>query len=246
VISPILAYGQYTGSPVKKEKLVNVLRSRQLQTREIVTIIKSNGVDFKVAGGIEQELFSAGARPEVIAAAKANYRGSPGPPPRGKVPPPPSRDGFGDFNAQGSVGDLQKSVQANPKGYLPYQQLGIRYLAMKNYEDAEKSMREAMTRGGSAVFPVVHDHNATFTMSCTGTIYVTTDGVQFESSSEVADTFGIPDRSIKKIEMNGGFGNLFRAKKGSFQIKLDGRNYNFAPVSGNSTESKLLIKLVAK
>src|SRR3954470_1601368 len=66
--------GQYKGNPAKKEKLVSVIRSHQLQTREIVDVIQSNGVDFQITPDVEQELVSAGARPQVIAAAKANYR----------------------------------------------------------------------------------------------------------------------------------------------------------------------------
>ena len=66
---------QYKGKPVKKEILKNVLQARKLQTREIVAVIKTNGVDFNVDEGVESELTGAGARPEVIAAAKAHYRG---------------------------------------------------------------------------------------------------------------------------------------------------------------------------
>ena len=65
---------QYKGAPVKKDKLVSVLRSRQLQTREIVNVIKSNGVDFQVNDLMAAELTGAGARPEVIEAARGNYR----------------------------------------------------------------------------------------------------------------------------------------------------------------------------
>ena len=72
-------YGQYKGSPVKKEKLISVLKSRQLQTREIVNVIKTNGVDFTLSKDTELELYTAGARPEVIAAAKANYRAAAAP-----------------------------------------------------------------------------------------------------------------------------------------------------------------------
>src|SRR5215216_987975 len=68
------ALAQYKGAPVKKDKLVSVLRSRQLQTREIVNVIKSNGVDFQVNDLIAAELTGAGARPEVIDAARGNYR----------------------------------------------------------------------------------------------------------------------------------------------------------------------------
>ncbi len=65
---------QYRGTAVKKEKLVSVLRSKQLQTREIVAIVKSNGVDFELTPTVETELVGAGARPEVIEAIRGNYR----------------------------------------------------------------------------------------------------------------------------------------------------------------------------
>jgi len=68
------SYAQYKGSAVKKEKLLSVLRSKQLQTREIVAIVKSNGVDFELSSDIQAELVSAGARPEVIEAVRGNYR----------------------------------------------------------------------------------------------------------------------------------------------------------------------------
>ena len=69
-------FAQYKGSPVKKDKLISVLRSKQLQTREIVTVVKSNGVDFQVTPEVETELVGAGARAEVIAVAKANGEAS--------------------------------------------------------------------------------------------------------------------------------------------------------------------------
>lgn len=74
LVAVVSAAAQYKGNPVKKEKLLSVLRSKQLQTREIVSTINSNGVDFKVDAIAEAELRGAGARPEVIAAAKSNYR----------------------------------------------------------------------------------------------------------------------------------------------------------------------------
>lgn len=75
----ITAYGnifaqQYKGLAVKKEKLISVLRSKQLQTREIVEIVKSNGVDFQLSAEVQTELVKAGARPEVIEAVRTSYR----------------------------------------------------------------------------------------------------------------------------------------------------------------------------
>ena len=74
----LTAYGnllaQYKGLAVKKERLIGVLRSKQLQTREIVAIVKSNGVNFELTPTVQAELVGAGARPEVIEAVRSNYR----------------------------------------------------------------------------------------------------------------------------------------------------------------------------
>ena len=77
ILSGTDAHAQYKGNPVKKDKLISVLRSRQLQTREIVDVIKSNGVDFRVTQPVEVELVGAGARREVIAAAKSKISPTP-------------------------------------------------------------------------------------------------------------------------------------------------------------------------
>jgi len=79
---------QYAGSPVTKIRLVSVLRSKSLQTREIVKVIVNKGVDFQINPAVETELVAAGARPEVIDAARTNYRAlavaKPSPAPTGK------------------------------------------------------------------------------------------------------------------------------------------------------------------
>lgn len=70
----VLAIGQYKGVPATKDGLIKALKSHQFQTREFVTLIQNNGVDFQVTPDVEQELVAAGARPQMIAAAKSNYR----------------------------------------------------------------------------------------------------------------------------------------------------------------------------
>src|SRR5215207_9581022 len=72
--SGINLFAQYKGAPVKKERLVKALRSKQLQTRDIVTVINSNGVDFTLTPETRQMLVAAGARPEVIKAIAENIR----------------------------------------------------------------------------------------------------------------------------------------------------------------------------
>src|SRR5215213_6215330 len=72
--SGINLFAQYKGAPVKKDRLIKALRSKQLQTRDIVTVINSNGVDFTLTEETRQVLVAAGARPEVIKAIADNLR----------------------------------------------------------------------------------------------------------------------------------------------------------------------------
>src|SRR5215213_8994235 len=72
--SGINSFAQYKGAPVKQDRLVKALRSKQLQTRDIVTVISSNGVDFTLTAETKKLLIAAGARPEVIKAVADNLR----------------------------------------------------------------------------------------------------------------------------------------------------------------------------
>src|SRR3954462_5161679 len=72
--SASVAFGQYKGTPATKDGLIKALRSHQFQTRDFVNLIQNNGVDFVMTPVVEQELVAAGARPQMIAAAKSNYR----------------------------------------------------------------------------------------------------------------------------------------------------------------------------
>jgi tetratricopeptide (TPR) repeat protein len=67
-------FAQYKGTPATKDGLIKALRSHQFQTRDFVNLIQNNGVDFVMTPAIEQELVAAGARPQMIAAVKSNYR----------------------------------------------------------------------------------------------------------------------------------------------------------------------------
>lgn len=334
-------FAQYKGSPVKKEKLVNVLRSRQLQTREIVNVIKTNGVDFQVNDLIAAELTGAGARPEVIAAAKENYRAPQvsktgaaktkftGLPlakdavitllqngvadaqvrknveARGASFKPTAAEKTEIRNAGGSVAlinllvasyvdpnqnaasnndtgakstgsdkyeglvdkavvqydtakdttgaitTLQQAVQADPNEARAYQQLGYMYLyGQKNFDEAEKNMREAITRGGSAVFRVFHDHDGMMKETCQGSLFIAKDTVRFESDDN-KHTFETTDVNIKDVKMNSVFKTFYKMKAGSFKIVLksgetDSVKFSFAPLTDNALESKMIIRLIGK
>jgi hypothetical protein len=65
--------------PISKNGLMNSVRINGLTTVELVRQIERRGVDFEMTAADEADLRSVGARPEVIAAARANYRGAAAP-----------------------------------------------------------------------------------------------------------------------------------------------------------------------
>ena len=338
---------QYKGNPVKKEKLLSVLRSKQLQTREIVAVVKSNGVDFELTDAVESELIRAGARPEVLSAIRDNYRqparsnavasskntttkkisgepltkdaivtllengvadaqvrknveargvsfktnaqintqikqaggsvalvnligGSYVDPnaSSGAVSSATGNNSGGDDydalidravaqydvskDAAGAIGSLQKAVRLEPNNARAYQLLGFTYLyGQQNFVEAEKYMREAINRGGSAVFRVFHDHDGLFTTTCNGSLFIAKDAVRFESDDNV-HTFQTEDVNIKQVKTNSAFRRAFQTKTGSFKIVLktgddkEGIKFGFAPLTDNIAESKMIIRLIGK
>jgi hypothetical protein len=60
--------------PITREGLVKAVRINGLSTAELIQQIQSRGVSFQMTSDAEAELRAAGARPEVIEAARGNYR----------------------------------------------------------------------------------------------------------------------------------------------------------------------------
>ena len=141
--SGINLFAQYKGAPVKKDRLIKALRSRQLQTRDIVAVINSNGVDFRLTAETRKSLIAAGARPEVIKAIADNLRITPADDStfaknnksnnRNKPLPPNYEDlidqamlSYKDKkNPQSAVRILETAVKMNPKKPEAYQLLGF-------------------------------------------------------------------------------------------------------------------------
>jgi len=65
---------QTAKKPITKQGLVNAVKINGLSTRELVAQIERRGVDFEMTASDESDLQSVGARPEIIEAARANYR----------------------------------------------------------------------------------------------------------------------------------------------------------------------------
>jgi hypothetical protein len=275
----VIVFGQYVGSPVKKDLLIRELRSKQLQTRDIVHVIKENGVDFKLTPAVENELIAAGARPSVIEAVRNNYRyaqpvqAEPAPAntktrtgaapiaAAQKKPPVKSYDDLihqaveefdNQNNRYNSLEALQQAVRLSPNKPRAFQLLGYLFLyGFKNLPEAENNWKTAINNGGSAVIRVIHDHNGTFTSTCEGSLYIARDSVRFESDNN-RHTFETADRNIKKVEINSRFRRLVQLKGGSFKIVLfdeekdDDKKFSFAPLSGDTKESEMIIRLIGK
>jgi hypothetical protein len=60
--------------PITREGLVQAVRINGLSTAELVQQVEQRGVSFEMTPAVEAELRAAGARPEVIEAARANHR----------------------------------------------------------------------------------------------------------------------------------------------------------------------------
>jgi hypothetical protein len=263
-------FAQYKGAPVQKERLLRVLQSKQLQTRHIVAIINSNGVDFQLTPAIRKELIAAGARPAVIQAVIGNYRspsknnaasGKAGDNKSIGIKSPvaaadtPSYDDLLDqamryhkqaANPQEAMRVLKEAALLEPENPLTYQMIGFVYLyGLNDFAYAEKSMRDTIRLGGSAVFRVNHDDDGKFTRMCEGSLYISRDGVRFESDGN-AHTFEASKKNVSKINISNLSTPLWD-KRSVYQIVLrTGKNrakFRFAPLTGEKAESEMVERL---
>ncbi|HYP27131.1 MAG TPA: hypothetical protein VE262_10475 [Blastocatellia bacterium] len=60
--------------PITKQGLMQAVKINGLSTQELVSQIQSRGVAFRMTAEDENDLLSVGARPEIIDAARSNYR----------------------------------------------------------------------------------------------------------------------------------------------------------------------------
>jgi hypothetical protein len=71
-----VAATQTAKKPITKQGLLNAVKINGLTTQELVQQIERRGVDFEMTASDESDLRGVGARPEVVEAARANYRPS--------------------------------------------------------------------------------------------------------------------------------------------------------------------------
>jgi hypothetical protein len=265
LITGLNSFAQYKGAPVKKDRLIKALRSKQLQTRDIVTVINSNGVDFVLTPETRKNLLDAGARPEVIRAISDNLR------------LPSSTDGtfaknrkanknnksavqeYEDLldqamfsykdqkNSQNAVRFLETAVRLNPKKPEAYQMLGfVNLYGLNNPANAERLMREAYNNGGSAVFRVYHDDTGSFNGRCSGSLYVSPESIRFESDDN-RHTFETSTVNVDKIRLDRETNRNWKNHtvfKVFLKIGKDKAKFRFAPITGKEAESKMVERFV--
>lgn len=257
------SFAQYKGAPVKKDRLIKALRSKQLQTRDIVAVINTNGVDFTLTPETRQLLIAAGARPEVIRAIADNPRFDAGNT-SGKIRKPNRRQNtlaadYEDLlnqamfsfkeqkNPQNAVRLLETAVRLNPKKPEAYQMLGfVNLYGLNNPAAAEKLMREAITNGGSAVFRVYHDDSGSFNGRCTGSLYISPEAIRFESDDN-RHTFETSTVNIDKLKLDRESNRSWK-KHTVFKLFLrigeEDMKFRFAPISGRESESAMVERFV--
>lgn len=255
-------FAQYRGAPVKKERLIRVLRSRQLQTRDIVSVINTNGVDFKMTAQIRSALIAAGARPEVIQAVSSNPRIALNNNSQfaktdkrrknesNKTSAPTYEDLLekavilyeDQKNPNGAARYLETAVKLKPKNPAAYQMLGfVNMYGLKNFPKAEKLMHQSIENGGSAVFRVYHDDSGGFSRRCSGSLYISPESIRFESDDN-RHTFETSTVNIDKIKLDTESNRDWKNRsilKVYLKFGKDTAKFRFSPISGLEAETKM-------
>jgi hypothetical protein len=252
------------GQPLSKNEIISLLQSGTSSSR-VEQFVEARGVNFQSNAAIAQEIKRAGGTNSLIGAISTAYVApSARNTPRGN--PSGGRRDYDELTDEATAAFyardagratqlLQQAIQISPSRPVAYQLLGFTQLYLQgNITEAERNMRRAIELGGSAAFKVFHDHaNGTFRDTCSGTLFVTRSNVTFKAD-DGAHTFEANDSDIGEIKTNklvgGAFGAIFggAGDVGAFHIKVkrggDSKNYNFAPLTKKSGESKLIVSLV--
>lgn len=255
-VVPINSFAQYKGAPVKKDRLLKALKSKQLQTGDIVSVINTNGVDFKMTEEVRQSLIAAGARPEIIRAVAENARLSSNVAPKSKGRALDYDDlldqaliTFKEQNKpKNSIRFLENAVRMRPKDPKAYQMLGFVHLyGLNNLAEAEKYMRLAIMRGGSAVFRVFHDDRGSFNERCSGSLYISPQRIRFESDNNI-HTFETSTVNVDRVLLDRESSKTWKNHpifKVFLKIGKSETRFRFAPINASIAESQMASRFIS-
>lgn len=271
VSTPTFAQTETRSSrPIRKTGILAALKVNGLSTAEFIAEIERRGVDFRMTAADEQEFLAAGARPEIIAAIRSNYRGNATPPPKTneknknggdpldkvvgvKLPPrgldydevfDQGLEALKNQDANTALNRFATAARIRPEDPKAFAMLGYTHLYVTgNLPEAERNMAQAMNLGGTAVFRVYHDHDGFFGNFCSGSLFVGRNDVTFRAD-DGKHTFAAERPTIREVKTNGFVGS----ELGAFHVKVrlekdKDRNYNFAPLTKQRFESDLVVRL---
>ena len=144
------AAAQTAKKPITKRGLMEAVKINGLTTQELVQQMERRGVDFQMTESDESDLRSVGARPEVIEAARSNYRQPATVPVASSTPartsaPPPS-----NFNVPSgpplSKSEIVTMLQAGSPSSRVEQFVEVRGV---NFQVTPEIAREITAAGGS-------------------------------------------------------------------------------------------------
>lgn len=248
------------GPPLSKNEIVTLLQSG-VPASKVEQFVEVRGVSFAVTSEIAREITAAGGNRSLLGAiteraASATSSVSSSPVARNSGP---DYDDLTDQaisamqanNTSYAIRLLQQAASLDSSKPTAYQLLGFAQL-YGNHDilAAERSMRAALERGGSAVFYVYHDHDGVFRSFCEGSLFVTRNAVTYKAK-DGNHTFAAEDAKIKEAKINGFVGSEY----GAFHIKVlrdpaeqkkgdESKTFNFAPATKSKAESNMIISLI--
>jgi hypothetical protein len=253
------ATGPPAGPALSKAEIVTMLQVGTPPAR-VEQFVKARSVNFTLTEQIRREIRAVGGNASLLGAISEKASGGRGAS-SGPSRPSPGASAVPDYDdltdqAQTALSGmnpvlagtlLQQAIKLDPSKSKAYQLFGsIQLYHNLDIASAEKSMRAAIERGGSAVFKVLHDHGTgAFTSRCEGSFFVSKSSVKFNADTE-RDTFEAADTLIKEAKLNKKFfGIVPGARLNAFHITVSKlRNFNFAPRTGSEAEAIMIIKLI--
>lgn len=252
--------GVPAGPPLSKNEIVTLLQSGAPAAR-VEQFVEARGVSFSVTPEIAREITAAGGNRSLLGAIteKATAPSSVASSPAATRNSGPDYDDLTDQaisamqanNSNYAIRLLQQAASMDSSKPTAYQLLGFAQLyGNQDILSAERSMRAALDRGGSAVFYVYHDHDGFFRTYCEGSLFVTKPAVTYKAK-DGNHTFEAQDTKIKEAKLNGFIGSEI----GAFHLKVfkepgeqkkgdESKTFNFAPATKSKAESNLIISMI--
>jgi hypothetical protein len=248
------------GPPLGKNEIVTLLQSGVPPAR-VEQFVEVRGVSFAVTPEIAREITAAGGNRSLLGAITEKATSS-----TSSVSSSPaarrSEPDYDDLtdqavsaiqanNSSHAIRLLQQAAALDSSKATAYQLLGFAQLyGNQDIISAERSMRAALERGGSAVFYVYHDHDGFFKTFCEGSMFVTKTAVTYKAK-DGNHTFEAEDSKIKEAKLNGFVGSEY----GAFHLKVfrdpgqqkkgdESKTFNFAPATKSKAESNLIISMI--